>query len=58
VLDGSEDVEVVRNGWVSKSGGLGNRGIDSCNKNEVTCRDLVCWDEVSKGRISVIGVIY
>lgn len=53
MLNRSEDVEIIRNGWVGESGSLGNGCVNSCNEDEVTCRDFVCWDEVPKGRISV-----
>jgi len=48
VLNRPENVEIVINRWVSESGGLGNGRIDSCNKDEVACGNLICWNKVSK----------
>lgn len=50
MLNRPENVEIIIDGWVSESGGLGNGRVNSCNKDEVACGNLVGRDEVSRGK--------
>lgn len=47
MLDGSENMEVLFNIERSKSGGFGNRDIDTTDEDEVSSRYFICRDEVS-----------